>query len=125
MKKILIIDDDAGLRQVLSMVFKRAGYEVATEGNGENILENKFEKPDIVVLDRNLADTDGLTVCRHLKEQPATRNIPVVMISASATAKLQAGIAGATDFLGKPFDVNHILKMVEFHSKYRIEQGHS
>ncbi|RYY70236.1 MAG: response regulator transcription factor [Chitinophagaceae bacterium] len=118
MKKILIIDDDPRLRQALSAFLRNAGYDVTAEEGPENLLAGKYERPDIILLDRHLEATDGLDVCRLLKQQPATSAIPIVMISGSPAVKAQAGQAGANDFIDKPFDLRHILKMIQFHSKY-------
>lgn len=118
MKTVMLIDDDAGFCQALSLVFKRSGFNVMVETRGENVLANNFTRPDIFVLDRYLPDVDGLELCRHLKTRPETSEVPVVMISGTEDVKFHAPSAGAIDFLNKPVDVNHLLKIVNFHCTY-------
>ena len=82
-KKILIADDDPGIQDILTILFERAGFEVEIKKNGEDLLNNKFTMPDLFLVDKQLSGYNGLDICRYLKSQRHTKNIPVVMISAS------------------------------------------
>ena len=90
MKKILCADDDPGLQDVFPLIFGRAGYEVTMVSNGEQLLENEFETPDLFLLDKQLSGVDGMEICRFLKGQDSTRDIPVIIVSASP----ESGSAG-------------------------------
>ena len=111
-KKILIIDDDPSIVDILKIVFERAGYEVVIEPDGQKILDNNYETPDIILLDRFLSGIDGLDICRHLKNNLRSKNVPVIMVSASPDIAITAKNAGADRFIEKPFEINEILKCI-------------
>src|SRR5688500_14048010 len=101
-KRILITDDDPGVQDIFRIIFEKAGYDVVIIANAREILDNKFECPHIFLLDKQLSGIDGLDVCRHLKSQDNTKNIPV-MVSATPGLDTLSKQAGADDFLEKPF----------------------
>ena len=111
-KKILITDDDSGVQDIFKLIFERAGYEVAVYGEAFSIFENKFTTPDLFLLDKQLSGQDGLEVCHFLKNQSETKNIPVIIVSATPGISEMAKEAGADDFLEKPFQMKELLKMV-------------
>lgn len=112
-KKILITDDDEGVRDIFKIIFERAGYDVKIFGEAVSILENKFSNPDLFLLDRQLSGQDGLKVCRFLKSQDSTKNVPVIIVSATPGIAKMARDAGADDFIEKPFQVKDLLTLVE------------
>ncbi len=112
-KKILITDDDEGVQDIFKLIFERAGYEVQVFGEALSILENRFSSPDLFVLDRQLSGQDGLKVCKFLKSQNSTRNIPVIIVSATPGIGKLAREAGADDFIEKPFQIKDLLGVVE------------
>jgi len=112
-KKIVVADDDPAVRDVFMMIFEEAGYDVETIKDGNALLKNNFSKPDLFLIDKLLSGVNGLDVCRQLKEQKATRHIPVVMISASPGIAVQSREAGADDYIEKPFDRNYLLAVIE------------
>lgn len=104
---ILIVDDVATNRIVLKAKLAAACYDVAQAGDGATALELARKlRPDLILLDLALPDLDGVAVCRRLKADPATRDIPVIMQTALLEhgARLAALRAGAEDFLVKPVD---------------------
>jgi CheY-like chemotaxis protein len=111
--KILIVDDDPGIRDIFKLIFEKAGYEVIIESDGQAIEKNKHDHPDIFLLDRHLSGTDGIDICIYLKSRPQTKDIPVVMVSASPDISTLAPAAGADDFLEKPFAIPELLAMVQ------------
>ena len=113
MKKILCADDDPGLQDVFPLIFSRAGYEVTMIDNGEQLLENEFEKPDLFLLDKQLSGVDGMEICRFLKGQDSTRDIPVIIVSASPHLDEQAKAAGADGFIEKPFKMKFLLELLK------------
>jgi DNA-binding response OmpR family regulator len=112
-KSVLITEDDPGIIDALEIVFKRSGYRVFSYTNGNALLLNDFELPDIFLIDKQLSGVDGLDICRHLKSQAQTRNIPVIVFSASPHVHNHAIAAGADDFIEKPFSNKEVLELVE------------
>lgn len=112
-KKIIIADDDPGILDAIGILLEFEGYEVCSTPNGTNLLTMKDELPDLVLLDIWMSGVDGRDICRKLKQQPDTRNIPVVLLSASKDIERSAIEAGADDFLAKPFEITDLLKKIE------------
>lgn len=107
--RILVIDDDEGIQDALRMLFEQSGYDVDVFGDGEAVLRGDYRLPDLFVLDKQLPGVDGLDICRHLKRESRSRDIPVIMISASTNFERQAVAAGADAQLGKPFRMKELL----------------
>lgn len=104
---ILIVDDDEQNRKLLVALLRPEGYRTATAASGEEALAFVAERaPDLILLDIAMPGMDGFTVARRLKGDPATANIPIIMVSAlSERASRLSGLkAGAEDFLTKPVD---------------------
>jgi DNA-binding response OmpR family regulator len=112
-KKILVADDDPGIRDIFKIIFERAGYVIEIKDDAEDVLKNNFTIPDVFLIDKLLSGYDGLEVCRHLKDNPRTCKIPVIMVSASPDIGVTAMKAGADDFVEKPFDLKYLLKVIE------------
>lgn len=102
-QKILVVDDEAAVRRILTMRLSMAGYEVVVAADGEEALERcEAEAPDLVVLDVMLPKLDGYGVCRALRKDST---VPIIMLSALGTiADRIAGLdLGADDYIAKPF----------------------
>jgi CheY-like chemotaxis protein len=111
MAKILLIDDDPDVRTVMAMMLKKEGYEVETASRREEALEKiREEKPSLILLDVLLSGTDGRELCRELKDNDATKHIPVIMLSGHPGAAQQFETYGANDFIAKPFQTETLLK---------------
>ena len=111
-QKILIADDEVYMLRLLEMTFKKGGYEVVSCRDGNEALATAFTaQPQLIVLDVMMPGLDGLGALRMLKENPATRDIPVVVLSAKghALTRVDAVLAGAVLFLVKPFSPNELL----------------
>ena len=107
--RVLVIDDDPGVREYLQTLATRQGYDVFVAADGETALEELAEsRPDIVTLDAILPGLDGLEVLRRLKR--SLPEVPVVMLSGHGHARtiVQAMQLGASDFLRKPFEVEEL-----------------
>jgi DNA-binding response OmpR family regulator len=111
-KKILITDDDPGVQDILKIIFEQAGYEVDINEDPRTILNNDFSIPDVFLVDKQLSGVDGLDVCRHLKSRGDTKDIPLIMISATPGLSALARDAGADDCLEKPFRKKDLLDIV-------------
>jgi DNA-binding response OmpR family regulator len=111
-KKIFIADDDEAIVDATSMMLEMAGYEVRYTLNGASVYDDVINKPDLVLLDIWMSGIDGRDVCRKLKADPATLDIPVLMISAGRDIMKSALESGADDFLAKPFDMDELLAKV-------------
>jgi DNA-binding response OmpR family regulator len=112
-EKIVVADDDPGIRDILQIILERAGYEVELKADGQDIFKNKFSIPSLFLIDKLLSGKDGLEICKYLKMQKKTRHIPVIMISASPDIGILSKKAGADGFVEKPFEMAHLLKVIE------------
>lgn len=110
--KILIADDDEGIRDILAIIFTKAGYSLEMKMNGDDLFRNKFTLPDLFLLDKQLSGVNGLDVCRFLKSQERTMRIPVIMISASPDIASLSKQHGADAYIEKPFEISYLLNMV-------------
>ncbi len=111
--KILIVEDDLSLSDVLAFTLRRAGYEVLTAFDGITAVERwESEKPDLVVLDLNLPKLDGLAVCRHIRQQGQT---PIIILSVrdGDEAIVQGLELGADDYVVKPFSPNQLVARIK------------
>ncbi|NBW96096.1 MAG: response regulator [Planctomycetia bacterium] len=105
-QSILVVDDEEDLLELVSYNLIREGYRVTGVGTGEDALKAaRKQPPDLIVLDLMLPAVDGLEVCRRLKGDPKTRDIPIIMLTAkSEEADMVAGLErGADDYIAKPF----------------------
>jgi DNA-binding response OmpR family regulator len=123
MKRIIIVDDDAGIRDVFTFIFNPKEYDVSIYSEGSAILDGKCKPADLYILDKQLADADGLDICRFLKAQKTTKDIPVIMFSASPDIVKLASLAGANDILEKPFKIDTLRKMVDHYTNSSKRTG--
>ena len=122
MTKILVVDDSALMRRLLQQVLQAAGYEVVCTADGQEGLDKvAAEKPDLVIMDRNMPKVDGMEALRVLRANPATRSLPVLMASArlepADAAEIQA--AGANGLIPKPFQSQQLLAIIRQHLSER------
>jgi len=106
-KRILVVDDEARVREMIEFRLRLFGYEVLHAANGSEALAvASREVPDLVLLDVMMPELDGFQVCARLKQEEATRSIPVIMLTAKAEAKdvTRAFNSGAVDYVVKPYD---------------------
>lgn len=114
--KVLVIEDDRSLAEVLSYNLKQAGYEVLTASDGQDgLLQAQLKTPDIVLLDLMLPVIDGLDVCRRLRADTSTRDVLIIMLTAKAeeTDELVGFSLGADDYVAKPFSVKVLLERMK------------
>ncbi len=114
--KILVIDDEPGLRKLLKLALGEKSFEILEAADGLEGLEAvKREMPDLIILDIMLPKMDGKEVCRRLKENVLTRDIPIIMLTAREELKERVdGIKlGADDYISKPFDIIELKERVK------------
>ncbi|MDI1277934.1 MAG: two-component system response regulator [Methylobacter sp.] len=115
---ILIVDDTLANLQLLSTLLKEEGYKVRPANNGAMALQAvATKKPDLILLDIKMPEMSGYEVCTALKDNPETKNIPVLFISAlnDVTDKIQAFNVGALDYINKPFQFEEVKARVATH----------
>jgi len=112
-KRIIITDDDPAVQDAFRLILERAGYEVEIFSNGQPLLTGEFQRPDLIILDRQLSGVDGLDICRHLKGAAETQDIPIIMLSATPQVDRLARAAGADDFIEKPFKMRQLLEAIK------------
>jgi two-component system chemotaxis response regulator CheY len=115
-KTILIVDDSASMRQLVTFALKDAGYDVIAAVDGKDAL-GKFNgtKIDMVVTDLNMPNMDGITLIKQLRTIPASKFTPVVMLTTeSQESKKQEGrTAGASGWLVKPFTPDKLIEVIK------------
>jgi CheY-like chemotaxis protein len=111
-RRILVVDDEPSIAQTIGWVLRDEGYEVAFARNGREALERVAEaRPDLVITDIMMPVMDGWALCRALREDPATRAIPVVLTTA-VPSLIQRGGVEYSAYLAKPFDLDAVAQTV-------------
>lgn len=116
MPKILIVDDEEHIVELIRFNLEREGFEVIASGDGDAALKKVFlDQPDLVILDLMLPGQDGLSVCRTLRSDPNSRGIPVIILSAR-TEEIDRVLGlemGADDYVTKPFSPRELVARVK------------
>jgi two-component system phosphate regulon response regulator PhoB len=113
--RILVADDEESVRQLLQIVLQHEGYEVVLATNGaEALLAAHNNAPDLILLDWMMPVLDGLSVLKQLRKDAATRDIPILMLTArqSDSDTTTALVGGADVYLTKPFEPQVVLSMI-------------
>ncbi len=109
-KRVLVVDDDASIRELLATALEDDGYEVVPARNGQDALAVcERWRPDVIVLDLMMPIMDGWTFAKRLRERD---EIPIVVLSAANDLARHAKSVGATEVVGKPFDLDQLLPKV-------------
>ena len=113
--KVLVVDDEVNITQILEFSIGSEGFDVITAQNGEEAIEKaRREQPDLIILDIMMPKIDGYEACRILKANPLTRSIPVVLLTAKGRDidKRLGMEVGATDYIVKPFSPNKLVERI-------------
>ncbi|UCE02379.1 MAG: response regulator [Candidatus Latescibacterota bacterium] len=114
--RILVVDDEVYILHILDFILGAEGYDVVTATNGEQALQKvREEKPDLVILDIMMPKLDGYETCRMIKRDAATKQIPVILLTAKGREvdqKLGREV-GASDYITKPFSPNKLIERVQ------------
>jgi DNA-binding response OmpR family regulator len=116
MPKILIIDDDISTTLLIDNIFSKEGYEIRTVNISTNTIpEALLFRPDLIILDLMMPDTDGIETCKALKANSELRKTPILMFSAvgDVKRKVEAFNAGARDFITKPVHVEELKSRIK------------
>jgi DNA-binding response OmpR family regulator len=114
--KVLVVEDDVDIQDIVISVLSRDGYEVHTEGNGDAGLAAALtQQPDLVILDWMMPGLTGVEVCRAMRADPRTKDIAILLLTSRAQeADIdQAFTAGADDYMVKPFRGRELLSRVK------------
>jgi len=113
-KKLLIVEDDATVREMLTLILNEAGFCVVTAGDGRAGLDCAWcERPDLILTDLEMPVMNGIQMILRLRQEPDLQNIPVLVLSAVPTAILaQAVGAGAREALQKPVQVGPLIALI-------------
>ena len=116
MALIYIVEDDSGIREVETIALKNSGHKIQAYEKAADFYRGlKSLKPDLVLLDIMLPDEDGYTILQRLREDPATRRLPIIMVTAKTTEldMIQGLESGADDYIRKPFSVMELISRVK------------
>jgi two-component system, OmpR family, alkaline phosphatase synthesis response regulator PhoP len=124
--KILAVDDEPHIIRLVQINLERAGYEVVTASDGRAGLDKvAAERPDLIVMDVMMPHMDGFEALHHLKADPSTRDIPVIMLTAKAMDSdvYEGWRSGADCYLTKPFNPRELVDFIRRILKSRQEDG--
>ncbi|MCF8008400.1 MAG: response regulator [Halanaerobiales bacterium] len=118
MHKILVIEDNKNILKVVSLLLKNSGYDLKTETDGVSGVETALEwEPNLILLDLKLPKMNGFLVCETLRKNEKTADLKIIIMSAKAEEEdiKKAYNLGADEYLTKPVDPNHLLKVIKKH----------
>jgi DNA-binding response OmpR family regulator len=115
MKKILVVDDNECILEMLKELLELKGFEVQLLSGGTTVQDVvEHQRPDIILLDILLGRYNGMDICRSIKENPSTSNVPVLMMSAiEKPLHLMGQHTTPDDFIAKPFDIYHLMMKID------------
>lgn len=123
-KRVLVIDDAEAERMLISTYLQTQGCRLYHAQNGEDgIQKARLLGPDLILMDAEMPRCDGFAACRVLSEDPATAHVPIIFLSAYAEPeqRVRGLLAGAVDYIGKPFDFDEVRLRLSVHLRQRPE----
>ena len=113
-RPVLIVEDDADLREMMAQLLTLEGYQIETVANGREALEylNDAPRPDVILLDLMMPIMDGWEFRRRQQGDPALADVPVIVLTALDQAQARAADLNGVDFLKKPLDFDRLLELV-------------
>jgi two-component system phosphate regulon response regulator PhoB len=114
-RQILVVEDEQPIREMVAFALRRAGYEVSEAGSSQDARVRLADRcPDLMLVDWMLPDMSGLELCRVVKRDPQTRDVPIIMLTArAAEGDKVAGLdGGADDYMTKPFSPRELLSRI-------------
>jgi len=125
-ERILVVEDEKDVREMIRLNLKAAGFDVVEAGNGAEALAlAKNDPPKVIILDLMMPEMSGVEVCRALRRNPATSRIPVLMLTAKSTEedKVVGFEVGADDYVTKPFSPRELVLRVRAVARRQPDQG--
>jgi len=125
-ERILVVEDEKDVREMIRLNLKAAGFDVVEAGNGAEALAlAKNDPPKVIILDLMMPEMSGIEVCRALRRNPATSRIPVLMLTAKSTEedKVVGFEVGADDYVTKPFSPRELVLRVRAVARRQPDQG--
>ena len=119
-RKVLVVDDDSAMRDVLERILETENLTVHTAADGKDALQKTLSlRPDLILLDINMPNLDGLTLCKAIRSNKDTQNIAVIILTGHTTrGRVEECMeAGADDYLAKPFKMEELVMRV--HAMFR------
>jgi len=117
--KILLLDDNRDLLQIIQIILKGQGYDTVLASSVEEAsLKIRIHKPVLILMDVCLSDRDGYAFCNELKSDPETSGMRVIMMSGEDLNQAMISYAHADDFMQKPFDYNDLVSRVQRHYSF-------
>jgi len=116
MKKILVVDDEKDLLDLVRRILARGGFEVITASDGKEGLAKVYsEAPDLMILDINMPVMNGWEVCRKIRKDPLYKHLPVIMLTVRRTKKdqLKGLDLGSDEYITKPFSPTELIARVK------------
>ena len=115
MEKILVVEDEKNIRELIKFNVENAGYEVETAVDGEEALDKLSEEIDLVVLDLMMPEIDGMEVCRRMRAREKLRHIPIIMLTAKGeeVERILGLEMGADDYMTKPFSPRELIARIK------------
>jgi phosphate regulon transcriptional regulator PhoB len=125
-ERILVVEDEKDVREMIRLNLKTAGFDVVEAGNGTEALAlAKNDPPKVIILDLMMPEMSGIEVCRALRRNPSTSRIPVLMLTAKSTEedKVVGFEVGADDYVTKPFSPRELVLRVRAVARRQPDQG--
>lgn len=122
-KTVLIVDDTPNNLRLLSQILAEAGYHVRATASSKQALGTAISNPpDLILLDVMMPEMNGYELCRRLREEPLTKDVPILFLSAmsESDAKIKGFVCGGQDYIAKPFDPYEVVARVETHLSLRL-----
>ncbi len=122
MKKVLIVDDDTENLSLVSDMIQSEFQPIQASSGRDGLLAAVREQPDLILLDVNMPEMDGFEVCKRLREQPGTRQVPIIMLTTASSLdhRVKGLDIGADDYITKPFQVRELVARI--HARLRRNQ---
>ena len=114
-KRILVIDDDPDILEILHIIFTQEGYDVILSETGQAVENIQEINPDLVLLDIRISGSDknGAAICAKIKSHPETQHLPVIMFSSEDNIKEISDECGANGYVSKPFETPRLITKVK------------
>jgi twitching motility two-component system response regulator PilG len=122
----MVVDDSATIRKILSLTLEGAGYAVVAEPDGGRAVDRLTQLvPDLILLDITMPNLDGYEVCKRIKKDPRTAQVPVVMLSGKDGFfdKVKGRMVGASEYLTKPFQAPAVLAVIARHCGGAVKEA--